>query len=114
MAETVVNEAAVNEEQPTFDFSRLTWGDTKKMTILQASIARATETGNIDAMTEAFDAIQQYLAKVVVSVPGAWVVPDAPDTLDWTDPDSYDWLRSDRFQTLMEAMGAAQQASRGN
>jgi hypothetical protein len=49
------------------------------------------------------------LARVLVSVPRAWLVEEAPETLDWTDPTSLDWLKGPRMKALQAAMSNAVQ-----
>ena len=106
------------DDKPIFDFTRFSWRDAKSISRLQARATRvsalldSTETMlNRDAFDEAmaaqdevFDELQAYIARVLVSVPASWLVPDAPDDLEWSDPDSLDWLRGNAFSELRAMM----------
>lgn len=94
----------VAKEQPRFDFSNLTWGESKRLTLLGQ---RAREGATAADMETLFAEMQAMLAKVVLSVPRSWLVKDAPEQLDWTDPASFDWLRADRMQQLQEMLADA-------
>jgi len=109
--EDVVQEEVVEiEEMPQFSFSKLSWGDTKKLVLMQVKVGEASQKNDAAAMMEAFDGLQKYLARVVVSIPREWLSEDAPDGLVWSDPNSFDWVGGDRFQDLLGAMSQAQTA----
>jgi len=111
----------VAEEQPVFNFERFSWKDAKNISRIQAEARRASallaDTESIKdkdtfeaawADQEAvFDKLQAYICRVLVSVPRSWVVEDAPEDLNWSDPTSLDWLRSPSFSKLQDAMISA-------
>lgn len=94
--------------EPTFDLSNLSWKDSKSLSTLQIRMSNATAARDEGALMACFDSMQTYLTRVVRDVPKGWLVNDAPAGLDWGDPVSYDWLRSDKMTALMKALGDAQ------
>lgn len=47
--------------------------------------------------------LDSFISRVLVSVPREWLVPGAPEIIDWSKPDSLSWLNQDWYQDLMEA-----------
>ena len=106
------------DDNPVFDFTRFSWRDAKAITRLQAramqvsTLLGSTETmlnrqafdDALAAQDEVFDELQKYIARVLVSVPVSWLVPGAPEDLEWSDPDSLDWLRGAAFAQLRAKM----------
>lgn len=66
------------------DFSGYSWGE-----------AKAYSLSGIEE--DAIESIALVLAKVVKSVPESWLVEEAPFNLDWTDPESFDYLQSPKM-----------------
>jgi len=81
---------------------------------VQMDIERGQRENDGDLMDSAMASFHNFLAAVVVSIPRAWVVNDAPASLDWRDPDSFDWLRGNRFTDLSNALGASRIAAEKN
>lgn len=106
-----VKEAAVteNQEVPLFDFSPMSWGDAKAITRAQGLVKKATDTGDSELLGQAFDAIQIHLSKCVTFVPPDWIVA-GDEALNWSDPSSFDRLKSHRMGDLMKAMEDAQRS----
>lgn len=94
---------------PEFDFSNLSWKESKEMDFARTKIRRGEEEADVDVMEQGFNEMQIFLAKIVVSVPRAWLVDSAPDEIDWSDPDSFDWMRGTRMSDLMRAYLEAMQ-----
>lgn len=108
-------------DKPEFDFTRFSWRDAKAITRLQARAARvaalletkealldrAAFDSALDEQDAIFEELQGYITRVLVSVPADWLVPNAPDALDWTDPTSLDWLRGSAFGQLQTMMAEA-------
>ena len=46
----------------------------------------------------------KLIAQVLVDVPRSWLVSDAPGNLDWSDPESLDWLVLDRYNEVVQAI----------
>jgi len=49
----------------------------------------------------------EIAGKVLVSVPDSWLVEDAPETIDWRDNESLDYIRGDMSNALVEAFARA-------
>jgi hypothetical protein len=111
-----------NHQKPVFDYSGHSWKDSKRLQVLQARANQADALLNDpetlvdpDAFDEALamldqvtDEFEAAIARVLVDVPRDWLVPDAPETLDWHDPESLNWLQATHMKTLREAMVEAQ------
>lgn len=95
-------------EQPVFDFSRISWKQAKDAARAQALMQRGTRDADVETLEQGYETLQSYLARAVVSVPRTWLVDDAPGNLDWGDPASFDWVRSSMMGELIRQMGEAQ------
>lgn len=109
---------AAQDDQPVFNFDRFSWKDAKTITRIQAEAARAAALladpaalkdedafeGALAAQDAVYEKLQAYISRVLVSVPRSWLVSDAPEDLDWSDPASLDWLRGQSFAKLQGAM----------
>lgn len=100
--------AGTGDELPRFDFSELSWKDSKRASIIGARLRAANASGDAEEIERLFEELQAYLALVVVEVPRAWLVAKAPAALDWSRADAYDWLRASRMQDLQRMMVEAQ------
>ncbi len=87
-----------NEEVPVFDRTRISHRDSKRGAVLQARLRAAND--DPDEIEACLDEMDAFFAKFLVSVPRSWLVPDAPQALDWSDPDSLNWLQGDRWNDL--------------
>jgi len=94
---------------PEFDFSNLSWKESKDMDYARTKIRKGEAEADVETMQAGFEEMQAFLAKIVVSVPRSWLVSDAPEEIDWSDPDNFDWLRGSRMQDLMKAYMEAMQ-----
>ena len=111
----------VNGARPEFDFSTYSHKQAilfdaeqkRYMRLLrQLDDETAFETDKefesaVQKMMESIEKIEGYLCKMLVSVPRDWLVPDAPETLDWQNPESLGWLRQDKYAELQLAMAEA-------
>lgn len=95
-------------DKPTFDLSNLSWKDSKALSLQQIKVARAQSDRDAAGLEAGYAGIESFLAKVVVSVPRDWLVADAPEEIDWSDPASFDWLRGSHMKKLMLAVAEAQ------
>lgn len=102
------------EDQPTFDFSDVSWRESKRQLRIIAEMQAAGEAGDMDKVDALLEETSAFFAKVVTHVPRSWLVRSAPEALDWTDPASFDYLRSDKVAALRAAMNRAQAATSGN
>lgn len=94
---------------PEFDFTNLSWKESKDMDYARTKIRKGEADADVETMQAGFDEMQAFLAKIVVSVPRAWLIADAPAEIEWSDPDSFDWLQGTRMQDLMWAYMEAMQ-----
>lgn len=102
----------VYKDKPRFDFSNLSWGDAKSVTRAQGQIKRATREGDDEALETGFAAMQAHLAKCVVYIPADWVVggEERAAGLDWSKPESFDALKSQRMGDLLKELADAQRS----
>lgn len=87
----------------------------------QAQLAQAVtdeEYERLEAeLDEAYMEAQRMVAKAVVSIPASWLHEDAPlyANIDWDDPTSLDYLKSNQMTLLVRLVtGAAQEESAKN
>lgn len=111
------NATLINNTQPRFDFNEISWGDSLKLTEAQTVISEISILENLGSaemrrMMECFESIKGYLAKVCTHVPQAWLAKDAPDNLDWSNPQSFNYIKQKRVRDLMQAMGKAQETEK--
>lgn len=122
--------ATANEDKPIIDFSGLSYQDATAMNRIEANIQRTQILAerlkrkgddvsdaaidelmvltHPDKLDEAADAVRHYMARVVRYVPRSWFVEDAPDELDFGDPDTYLHLRMDKTARLRNIIRLAQ------
>ena len=93
---------AVNpSETPIFDMDNLSFGDVKRMYGIQDRIVAAKGEAELN---QAFGEAQALMAQVVISVPRSWVVKSAPENIDWSKPESFDFLKALKFNALTLAL----------
>lgn len=117
------------EQGLVLDFSRVTKDWRKK---LRATLRKVTEAqivaelpppatsdhetveAHLERLRKAWDTIDEQaklqnalICEIVVSVPQDWLTSDAPDDVDWDDPESLEYIRPDCYWRL------AQQAQTG-
>lgn len=90
-----------NGTKPTFDFSEISWGDSEDITVISAQLSAAQAANDAEGIKAAFVAIRAAIARMVTYVPREWFVKAAPEPLDFADPETYRYLKRDKFQTLM-------------
>jgi len=107
-------------EYPEFDRSRFSWRDRKMVDVIQYTVRRAAAlladpdtlrdpARFAEAVAErekALTMMEGMLARQLVSVPRDWLVPGAPENIDWSEPQSLDWLQGRRIEELQAAMFA--------
>ncbi|MCZ2097239.1 MAG: hypothetical protein LC121_13465 [Anaerolineae bacterium] len=57
----------------------------------------------MDELDRLVEDAERAIALILVSVPRAWLVDNAPESLDWSDVASLAWVRSDKMDVLREA-----------
>lgn len=70
------------------------------------------------ALLDEFEALsieqECLLAQVLADVPADWLSSDAPDTIEWSDPASLNYVQELRYPELIQALNAARQSSSKN
>ena len=124
---TEVTDNRGNGDKPSgvvCDYSKIGRGWSKRITRLQADVSKAnvvviakqnddaTDAQRFEFMKEraiaaetvadADEETDVLLTKVIVSVSRQWLLEDAPKDLDWSDPDSIEWVREDRYGELIK------------
>lgn len=107
-------------ETPVFDFStyshreaRARETQAKKLVFLNRQLVAGAypDEETFDAALARFDALiddyEQFLSRILVSVPRAWLVDNAPPDLNWTDPASLGWIRQEKYAELSDAAAEA-------
>lgn len=122
--------------QPEFDLSqvsrrwRLRWTETMlQVTELQAGLLAAVDEGlegpgaqqRMREQVQVMRAIQALaeeqaglLAQVLVSVPREWLTKDAPEELDWSDPESQGYILETRYAELVQGLTLARRENSKN
>jgi len=123
-------------DEPRFDFSRVSRRWAKRFSRVQIEMAQRALIIGADARPDLTPAEQQklnqgrieaadrifqlederdaLLCEVLEHVPADWLVEGAPDSLDWHDVESLDWVQAGKFDELLQMVGAARQASAKN
>lgn len=114
------------DEKPTFDFTRVgrQWNQAFARSLTQAARVQLVlqRVPNDDMDDDAVDALLDrqeaalgdlealgdrqaaLLAQVLVSVPESWLLPGAPDDLDWSEVASLDYVQSDRYAEMLDML----------
>lgn len=116
-----------DRERPTFDFSKVGYGWDRKyrhevgqimaatailrsqprrdLTAEQAAdLAMKQSTAYLE-MDEAVERRDALLTQVLVDVPRSWLIPDAPEEIDWKQTESLDYIRD--MNAVVQALGEA-------
>lgn len=108
-----MGDLVVVEEKPVFNLRKLSWIDEKMASIGSHKINKGSQTGDIDLTVEGFGIMESHIAKCLISVPSDWLVDGAPspDSIDWSDKDSFQWLIGTRFESLISELTATKRDS---
>jgi hypothetical protein len=115
------------DPQPTFDFTKVGRGFMREW---GASVERATRytkvlmdlrpAGHSRADLEEFEALSDeykekfdaeadaqsdLICRILKSVPKTWLTDDAPADIDWSNPESLDYIQVDRYAQLLQLIG---------
>jgi len=64
-----------------------------------------------DKAEQAGKDMRAIICKAIKSVPRNWLVSSAPDTIDWSNPESMDYLKVSKIQVILDmATGAIKEA----
>lgn len=96
---------------PEFDFSNLSWGDEKVLAQMNLKLRKANDENDAQLMQEAHTGIDQYFAKCITHIPANWLVKDAPANLDWTNPESQNYILGSKIGDLRAEMAKAKQGN---
>lgn len=113
----------VKAPKPVFDFKRVSrqWSLSFMKTAQAAAKAQLTIQRPIrpgmseDAIQAQFDAQEAALDKisvfseeqldlivqVLIEVPREWLIDGAPDVLDWSNKEHYDWIQDERYTEIL-------------
>ncbi|MEQ9027569.1 MAG: hypothetical protein RLP44_02540 [Aggregatilineales bacterium] len=105
----------VADDQPEFDFSRINWGITKKITRMRIEFREIMEiapeemtTADMKRSADLTDQLMEFVSKTVTYIPRDWLDEDAPEGLDWGDPESLDWLQNASVRPIILAFNKAE------
>jgi len=125
-----------NGVKPTFDFTRVSrqWNQKfikslanagRAQTIISRPVSTKASEDEIqayyDRVEKAWDDLENLaneqlalIAQVLVSVPREWLLADAPDEIDWSKPESFDWIQSPCYGEILELLrsGEAQKSAK--
>lgn len=111
----MASENGKHETEPVINSATLSWRESRRASALSMMMSKVGELP-YDRIGEEMEArvmeIQGFMAKYVTSVPRSWLVDDAPETLDWSEPESFDWLRQDKFFALLEQITSTAAATK--
>ena len=122
-----------NGSGPKFDFSKVSrqWNREFARTLTQAArvqliLQRQPNEAMDDAAVEALldrqeqaladleslaDQQAELLVQVLADVPTAWLLPSAPDNLDWSKVEALDYIQSNRYLEILELLRTKDVAS---
>jgi len=95
-------------ENPVFDFDDISWADEKEKSLALSALSKAQASGDVDGLALAFGRVEQYMTKCLVSVPRAWLVKSAPETINWGEQASFAYIKGAKFTDLLQALNVAQ------
>lgn len=98
-----------NGHKPEFDFEDLSWGDMGNFSVLQARIQKATANQDVDELRALNVEIDQFVARVLISVPSDWVRrSDRDKVIDWSNYENIrGCIRGDKVMAIMKALATA-------
>jgi hypothetical protein len=96
---------------PQFDFSELSWGDEKAFSRINLLILKSQEINDADMLSEAHQTLDGYMAKIITYIPRDWLINSAPESIDWKDPASLNYIRSKKVGDLRAEMVKAKQGN---
>jgi hypothetical protein len=115
------------EPQPTFDFTKVgrgfmrEWGAsveratryTKVLMNLQPNGNSREDLEEFETLSEEYkekfdaeaDVQSEMISRILKSVPKTWLTDDAPESIDWSNPESLDYIQVDRYAQLLQTIG---------
>lgn len=57
-----------------------------------------------DLLSKLGDEQAVLVAEVLVSVPRSWLIPGAPDEIDWSDPANLDYIQMQHYADILERL----------
>lgn len=90
----------------------ISWDDAEDILLLQDDLN--TVSGRA-AKKDILREIRGIVAKAVEEIPREWLIPGAPEKLDWSSPDSYGYLQRDKMWKLIGIVsGSDPESASGN
>jgi len=111
-----------DELKPTFNFSKVSrqWSKSfatsvQNATRAQITLQRPAPVGDstalqahLDAQEKALDVIAQIsdeqaglIAQVLTDVPPEWLIDGAPEAIDWSKIESFDWIQEEYYGEIL-------------
>lgn len=91
------------------DISRLSWRDSKALSIVQVEAAAAQAANDAAGLEKAFARLEGVICRVVTYIPRDMLVSDAPGDLKLDQPaEVMDYVRADAMEQIQQAIGDAQ------
>lgn len=87
------------ETTPIIDIEQVSWGDSRRMNVLQDKIAQATDPEIANGyLTE----LQDLVARIFIHIPRSWLVNHAPpdSELDWTKGETQNWIKGVKYNQI--------------
>lgn len=120
----------ISSTDPIINLEDLSLDDIMKMNVVETRLSRLQvlqmrhDAGNTpveildemvalahpDALMAVYDDMRRLMALVVRYVPRDWMTNSAPESPDWSDPETYRHLRADKSHKLRRMIRMAQQA----
>ena len=91
-----------SEPKPVFNLYGLSWREGRRLQFMHAKVLKAIEEENEAAIEALYVDIEKLYSSIVVSVPREWLIPGAPETIDWSNTDSWQWISSKGFALLQK------------
>jgi hypothetical protein len=113
----------MGDPKPTFDFTKVSrrWSQAMAASIQRATKAQIVLTrpppkteddkaiqAHFDAQEKALDVYAELadeqaglIAQVLVDVPREWLIPGAPEELNWGDAASFDYIQEQKYSQIL-------------
>jgi len=125
-----------NGKKPTFDFTKVSrqWNQAfgkslanagRAQTIISRPVSLKADDDEVqayyDRVEKAWDDLEKLaneqaalMAEVLTSVPREWLLTTAPEEIDWSKPENFDWIQSPRYGDILEMLrtGEAQKTAK--
>jgi len=105
----------MTEDNVIIRYDEMSWRDSKEFSKIARRLS-AIEDLPPNEFDEMLDAQmlewQTFISRFVEYVPRDWFVKSAPENLSFSDPSTYDYLKSKRFMDLIQLMNNEEEQSK--